>query len=167
MFKEQRLERRESIEIITQFLVDELPKKLQTEIETFNITQRVGVEKKSDNTDVSEVDLAVGKFLKEQLEALFPNNHFFVCEEEVGQSHEYADQKIVSFSDPLDETTNFIQHGKNFGSLVNVSRRNMNNPTDFEPIASVVILPGQKPFLYCTTATAGVVERNVQTGTEK
>ncbi|MCB0317648.1 MAG: inositol monophosphatase [Bdellovibrionales bacterium] len=75
----------------------------------------VNAKKKSDGSDITEVDLAVDAIIKEGLQKLFPEETIITEESEVKTNQNLNCAWIV---DPLDGTTSFINGNDDFTTLV-------------------------------------------------
>ncbi len=84
---------------------------------------KVTAEKKADGSLVTEADVAVDRYLTEQIQTRYPDDA--IISEEL--SHDYKDSEATWVIDPLDGTTNFTL-GLHFWG-VSIARITKNQPT--------------------------------------
>lgn len=96
-------------------------------------------QEKSDRSLLTKADLAVDHFLLEALQSHFPEYQIVTEESSQVTLTEVKDKKI--FVDPIDETSEFVRGGKDFGTLIGIVEQNV-------PVAGAIFFPDHDLLLY-------------------
>ena len=120
---------------------------------------------KPDQSVLTKADLAVSKFIKEQMKDLLDSGEHLLIEEEDQQSERYFDQKVLESVpyvwsvDPIDGTRSYSNRMPMFGISIGVFK-------DLKPWLGVVYFPAWKELFYCDGERAFFV-KNAFTSQEK
>lgn len=107
-------------------------------------------QRKADNTEVSDTDLAAEKVIIETIQKNFPDHAIF--SEEAGMQK--TNSEYLWIIDPLDGSTNFLKHLGHFCTIVSVVKSN-------QPLAHAIYIPLTDELF--AVETSGSAQSNDQT----
>lgn len=134
-----------SLEKTKNFLIDLMPKAGEI-LNYYFLIDNLKSKKKAKNDFVTEADLAVDEFLRNNIGSKFPDIPILSEEVAVGDFDNYRARELLWIIDPLDGTTNFERRIPHFGiscALVSNSK----------PLLGVVYTPLNKSIYWATVGS--------------
>lgn len=126
----------DSVKEIQNFLLDLLPRAGQVTRRYFH-AEDLASRKKGEHDFVTEADLAVDRFLNEELEKAYPEVPILTEEKAEGDIEKYKNEPVLWIVDPLDGTANFSRGDVNFSiSVALVEKGSPRLGVVFAPISS-------------------------------
>lgn len=115
------------------------------------LSNPTGVERKSDDTLVSDADKESSIFLQSEMGKRFPG--FSILNEEMAEDGTRFSREYCWVVDPLDDTRGYLAGKNTFGIMIGLMR-------NFQPVMGVTYRPLNDELVYATRGVGAYLERN-------